>query len=177
MTLAWQGSQNSVGEVVSAGETLIRDAGVLGEFCKTLISFYENREAVGDAQEKFAEMIRNKKGGISDMWFWTLFAKQNQQAIYNTWDPEKEVHLDINIFQSGGFRYREGLKEIEFRDGKPYGFYEPTQRWVRFATLHFNGHSKKVMGEYLGRPADFKLTAARLSERVQRGLGKHREAR
>jgi hypothetical protein len=171
MTLAWEGPQNAVGEVVSAGEALIRDAGVLGEFCKTLISFYENREAVGEAQKKFAEMIANKQGGVSDMWFWTLFAKQNQQAIYNTWDPDKEVHLDINIFQSGGFRYREGLKEIEFRDGQPYGFYEPTQRWVRFATLHFGGATKKKMHQHLGRPSDPSLLCARLLERVRKGFG------
>jgi hypothetical protein len=174
MTLAWEAPQNSVGEVVSAGEALIRDGGVLGEFCKTLISFYENRGAVDDAQKKFAEMVKNKKGGVSDMWFWTLFARQNYQAIHNTWDPEKEVHLDINIFQSGGFRYREGLKDIEFRDGQPYGFYEPTQRWVRFSTLHFGGASKKKMHQYLGRPSDLSLIYARLSERVQKGLGRHK---
>jgi len=171
MTLAWQGPQNSVGGVVSAGEALIRDAGVLGEFCETMISFYENREAVDDAQVKFAEMITNKKGGISDMWFWTLFARQNQQAIHNTWDPLKEVHLDINIFQSGGFRYREGLKEIKFRDGQPYGFYEPTQRWVRFASLHFGGATKKKMHLYLGRPSNPSLTYARLLERMRKGFG------
>ena len=174
MTLAWQGPKNSVGGVVSAGEALIRDAGVLGKFCETLISFYENREAADDAQEKFAETITNKKGGISDMWFWTLFAKQNQQAIYNTWDPLKEVHLNINIFQSGGFRYREGLKQIEFRDGQPYGFYEPTQRWVRFAAFHFGGATKKKMHQYLGRPPDPSLIYARLWERVQKVLGRHK---
>ena len=171
MTLAWEGPQNSVGKVASAGETLIRDVAVLGEFCKTLFSFYENREAVDDTQKRFAEMIANKKGGVSDMWFWTLFARQNQQAIYNTWDPEKEVHLDINIFQSGGFRYRESLKEIEFRGGQPYGFYEPTQRWVRFAALHFGGASKKKMHQYLGRPSDPSLTYARLLERMRKGFG------
>lgn len=76
--------------------------------------------------------------------------------------------VDINIVQPAGFRLREGFKEIEFRDGKPYRFYKPTQRWLRFATLHFNGHSKKVMSKYFGRPADFGLTAARLTERVQK---------
>jgi len=176
MTLAWQGPQNSVGGVVSAGEALIRDVAVLGEFCETMISFYENREAVDDAQVKFVEMITNKKGGVSDMWFWTLFARQNQQAIHNTWDPLKEVHLDINIFQSGGFRYREGLKEIKFRDGQPYGFYEPTQRWVRFASLHFGGATKKKMHQYLGRPSDPSLIYARLSERARKGLGWHKES-
>lgn len=176
MTLAWQGPKNSVGGVVSAGEALIRDAGVLGEFCETLISFYENRKAVVDTQEKFEEMITNKKGGISDMWFWTLFAKQNQQAIYNTWDPEKEVHLDIIISQSGGFRYREGFKEIEFRDGQPYGFYEVTQRWVRFATIHFGGASKQKIHQYLGRPPDPSLIYARLSERARKGLGWHKDS-
>ena len=165
------------GAGISPAVTYIRDLTVLQEIEANMVQFYSNPTEIENARISYEELVRKKLGGVSDMLFLARYASRLGEAAFNLWEPEKDGVVDININQAAGFRFREGLKEIEFRDGKPYGFYEPTQRWVRFATLHFNGHSKKVMGEYLGRPADFGLNAARLTERIQRGLGKHREAR
>jgi hypothetical protein len=164
------------GAGISPAVTYIRDLTVLQEIEACMLQFYSNPKEIENMRVSLEESVRKKLGGMSDMLFLARYASRLGEAAFNLWEPEKDGVVDINITQAAGFRLREGLKEIEFRDGKPYGFYEPTQRWVRFAALHFNGHSKKVMGEYLGRPADFGLTTARLSERVQKVLGRHKPA-
>jgi hypothetical protein len=165
-----------VGAGISPAVTYIRDPAVLQEIEANMVQFYSNPTEIENTRVSYEELVRKKLGGVSDMIFLGRYASRLGEAAFNLWEPEKDGVVDINITQAVGFRFREGLKEIEFRNGKPYGFYEPTQRWVRFAALHFNGHSKKVMGEYLGRPADFGLTTARLSERVQKALGRHKPA-
>ena len=160
------------GAGISPAVTYIPDLTVLQEIEANMVQFYSNPTESENTRISYEELVRKKLGGVSDMLFLARYASRLGEAAFNLWEPEKDGVVDININQAAGFRFREGLKEIEFRDGKPYGFYEPTQRWVRFATLHFNGHSKKVMGEFLGRPADFGLTAARLLERVQKVLGR-----
>ena len=165
-----------VGAGISPAVTYIRDPTVLQEIEACMLQFYSNPKEIENMRVSYEELVRKKLGGVSDMLFLGRYAHQLGEGVFNLWEPEKDGVVDINIAKSAGFRLREGLKEIEFRDGKPYGFYEPAQRWVRFATLHFNGHSKKVMGEYLGRSADFGLNAARLTERVQKVLGRHKPA-
>ena len=160
------------GAGISPAVTYIRDLTVLQEIEANMVQFYSNPTEIKNTRVSYEELVRKKRGGVSDMLFLARYASRLGEAVFNLWEPEKDGVVDININQAAGFRFREGLKEIEFRDGKPYGFYEPTQRWLRFATLHFNGHSKKVMGKYLGRPADFGLIEARLTERVQKVLGR-----
>jgi hypothetical protein len=159
---------------ISPAVTYIGDPTVLQEIEASMMQFYSNPKEIENTRIKYEELVRKKLGGMSDMLFLSRYAHQLGEGVFNLWEPGKDGVVDINIVKAVGFRLREDLKEIEFRDGKPYGFYEPTQRWLRFATLHFNGHSKKVMGQYLGRPADFGLTVARLTERVQKVLGRHK---
>ena len=166
----------NVGAGISPAVTYIRDPTVLQEIEASMVQIYSNPKEIENMRLSTEELVRKKLGGVSDMLLLARYAHQLGEGVFNLWEPEKDGVVDINIIKSAGFRLREGLKEIEFRDGKPYGFYEPTQRWLRFATLHFNGHSKKVMGEYLGRPSDLSLIYARLTERVRKGLGRHKTA-
>jgi hypothetical protein len=157
--------------VVSPAATWIRDEGVLSELGESILSFYGNPSEVARAQDLLTDTIQKKLGGWSDMNFLSRYACALGGAVANLWSPSTDTSVDMNIFQESGFRCRDGLKEIELRDGQPYGFYEPTQRWVRFATLHFGGASKKKMHQYLGRPSDPSLICARLLERVRKGFG------
>jgi len=176
MAAGWLGDLGATLAGISPAVTYIRDPSVLQEIVASILKFYCNPRAIENMRAGSEDLVREKLGGVSDMLFLARTAHQLGEGFFNLWEPGKDGVVDINIFQEAGFRLRGGLKEIEFRDGKPYGFYEPTQRWVRFATLHFNGHFKKVMGQYLGSPADFGLTAARLTERVQKVLGRHKPA-
>lgn len=171
LAVAWNGSLEDGKSVVSPAATWIRDEGVLSELGESILSFYGNPSEVARAQDLLTDTIQKKLGGWSDMNFLSRYAYTLGGAVANLWSPSTDTSVDMNIFQGSGFRCRDGLKEIEFRDGQPYGFYEPTQRWVRFATLHFGGASKKKMHQYLGRPSDPSLICARLLERVRKGFG------
>jgi len=172
--VAWEGSLEHDKSVVSPATTWIRDQEVLSELGESVLSFYGDPSEVARVQGSLTETIQKKLGGWSDMNFLSRYASALGGAVANLWSPSADSSVDMNIFQGSGFRCRDGLKEIEFRDGKPYGFYEPTQRWARLATLHFGGASKKKMYQYLGRPSDPSLICARLLERVQKGLGRHK---
>jgi hypothetical protein len=174
LAVAWNGSLEDGKSVVGPATTWIRDQGVLSELGESILSFYGDPSEVARVQGSLTETIQKKLGGWSDMNFLSRYAYTLGGAVVNLWSPSADSSVDMNIFQGSGFRCRDGLKDIKFRDGQPYGFYEPTQRWVRFATLHFGGASKKKMHQYLGRPSDPSLIYARLSERAQKGLGRHK---
>ena len=157
--------------MVSPATTWIRYEGVLSELGESILSFYGNPSEVAQAQELLTDTIQKKLGGWSDMNFLSRYACALGGAVANLWSPSADSLVDMNIFQGSGFRCRDGLKKIEFRDGQPYGFYKPTQRRARLATLHFGGASKKRMHQHLGRPSDPSLIYARLLERMRKGLG------
>ena len=174
MAAGWHGDLGATSAGISPAVTYIRDPTVLQEIEADMVQFYSNPKEIENMRVSYEKLVREKLGGVSDMLFLARYAHQLGEGVFNLWETGKDGLVDTNIVKAAGFRLSEGLKDIEFRDGQPYGFYEPNQRWLRFATLHFNGHSKKVMGKYLGRPADFGLTAARLTERVQKVLGRHK---
>lgn len=173
MATQWIGD---VSAGVSPAVTYVRDFAILEEITAVIMQFYGDPKEVEEIQLGKERVVRKKLGGVSDMFFLARYALCHGRDIANLWKPEEDGNLDINILQSAGFRLRAGLKDVEFRGGQPYGFYEPTLRWVRFATLHFNGHSKKIMGRYLGRPMDLDLVSARCTERVQKMFGRHKPA-
>ena len=174
MAAGWHGDLGATFAGICPAVTYIRDPTVLQEFEASMVQFYSNPKEIEDMRVSYKELVREKLGGVSDMLFLARYAHQLGEGVFNLWEPGKDGLVDTNIVQSAGFRLREGLKEIEFRDGKPYGFYEPTQRWVLFSTLHFVGASKNKMHQYLGRPSNSSLIYARLTERVRKGLGRHK---
>ena len=174
MTLAWRGDLLAPGQVISPGESLFRDAALLTAFCETIFAFYENPAHVTEARIAMAQTVARRAGGISDMWFWTRFAQKNASLIENSWRPFQDGVLDCDISFGDGFRCRDGIKDIEFRDGKPYGFFEAAGRWVRFASLHFGGHTKKKMKQHLGRPAGLGLFLSLATERIRKGMRLHK---
>ena len=174
LTLAWHGGDKQPSGCVTAGESLIRKSEVLSWYIEIIQEFYRNPAKVSHAREEFAGMIKEGRGGISDMWFWRIFGQAHAELIQNSWQPEQDGVLDIIITEGAGFRCREGIKEVEFRSGQPYGFYEPSGVWKRFATLHFGGHSKRVMRRHLGQPANFSLACSFLGERLRKGMGRNR---
>jgi hypothetical protein len=169
----WDGRVEHEKTVVSPGTTWIRDGDVLSEIGESILSFYGHPAEVARVQSTLTEIIQKKQGGWSDMNFLTRYASAQGEAAVNLWNPYADSLVDLNISLGSGFRCRDGLKDIDFRDGQAYGFFEPTQRWVRFATLHFVGHTKKFMGRHLGRPGDFGLAWSVMNERIRKGLKKN----
>jgi hypothetical protein len=174
MAVEWIGNMGATFAGICPAVTYIRDPTVLQEIEASMVQIYSNPKEIENMRVSTEELVRKKLGGVSDMLLLARYAHQLGEGVFNLWEPGKDGLVDINIAQAAGFRLREGLKEIEFRDKQPYGFYEPTQRWVRLSTLHFVGASKKKMHQYLGRPSNLSLIYARLTERVRKGLGRHK---
>ena len=174
MAAGWLGDLGATFAGISPAVTYIRDPAVLQEIEARMLQFYSNPKEIENTRVSFEESVRKKLGGVSDMLFLARTVHQLGEGVSNLWEPEKDGVVDINIFQEAGFRLRGGLKEIEFRRGQPYAFYQPAGLWRRFSTLHFGGHSKKLMGRYLGQPVNLNLAWARLRERIYKGLGRNK---
>ena len=174
MAAGWLGDLGATFAGISPAVTYIRDPSVLQEIVASILKFYCNPTAIENMRAGSEDLVRKKLGGVSDMLFLARTFHQLGEGVSNLWEPEKDGVVDINIFQEAGFRPRGGLKEIEFRRGQPYAFYQPAGLWRRFSTLHFGGHSKKLMGRYLGQPANLNLAWARLRERLYKGLGRNK---
>jgi hypothetical protein len=174
IALSWYGDLDPAGDVACPAVTLIRDAGVLAEIIEDIFSFYRDRPQLESVREALSETVRQHRGGISDMWFLARAIRSRSLPAFNLGYPVQDGAVDFNMFQANGFRCREGLKEIVFRDRRPYGFCEADSRWIRFATLHFGGHTKRKIANYLGRPFSPCLIKTILSERIRKWLGGHR---
>jgi len=170
MATVWFGDLGGKFASVSPGTTYIRDPSILVEIQSHIMQFYSNPAEIENMRVGCEAMVRKKLGGVSDMFFLARCVHHLGGNIFNLWEPEKDGVVDMNIVQADGFRLREGIKEIEFRGGQPYAFYQPAGLWRRFSTLHFGGCCKKLMGRYLGRPANLNLAWARLRERFRKGL-------
>jgi len=174
LALSWYGDLDPAVNVACPAVTLVRNSDELAGIKESIFAFYQNRPEVECMQLALAGTVRQRGGGLSDMWFLARAIHSRNLPVFNLGNPVREGTVDINMFRADGFRCRDGLKEIVFREGRPHGFYEPESRWIRFATLHFVGASKKSMGRFLGRPGDLSLVRAQGRERLGKGLGWHK---
>ena len=174
MTLASAGSSGDPMAQACISPSVVRDPTILEEFSQLLFSFYSDPRKLEETKKHFEFAIRQKMSAVSDMWFFGGLMARRPSDFYSTWTPPREGLLDFDINQSAGFRISGGMKDILFRDGVPYGFYEPTARWIRFGCLHFGGHAKKHIRKYLGRRPDQNLFWARFRERLGKGLKWHK---
>jgi len=96
--------------------------------------------------------VANKlHGGVCDLTLLWLFVQdRNRERIVNLTPPittpeggtfSHKISGDENSIQ-GEYRMNGRLKEIQWRDNKPYGYNLRLKSWVRFKTIHLQGGDK-----------------------------------
>lgn len=126
-------------------------------FCLFVRTIYiENR---GKLEEKWQWHQENGVGGgICDMTLLWLFYRENVGHVHDicrVWkDDGGYVAFDHNIRVAENafpdeYRMDGELKEVRWiANNQPYCWHQHLERWVRFATLHFQNGAKPKMGEY-----------------------------
>lgn len=94
---------------------------------------------------------RNNSDLFSDMAF--IYDFQRAHPHRDLCEIREGTFFDYSVTAPDGFRTSNGVKDIWFEDGRPYGFHEESGRPVRFHGLHFQGLSKPLMKEaFFRRP-------------------------
>ena len=120
------------------------------DFCDFLNAAYSTETMFTKLPDKWNFHIQNNKpGGICDMTlFWLYYQDKGGDDIGILSEVNEGSTFDDNIISSGNrykdeYRMINGLKEIDFRDDRPYGYNLRAARWIRFNTLHYSGAGTK----------------------------------
>lgn len=143
MPLAQPGFRYSFGP-----QTSYWTRGAVDEFCDYLVVSFENM--LPAMTDKWAWHCQTgAPGGICDMALLHLWAR-DRSDIANFAAPIGGAVFDLNIngaenLVKDEYETRFGRKHIVFRDGQPWCRNLKTGEWVRFRSLHFQGHIKAQM--------------------------------
>jgi hypothetical protein len=127
--------------------------GAVDDFCGFLVASFENLPSA--LAEKWAwHQQTGAPGGICDMALLYLWAK-DRSDIANFAGPIGGAVFDLNINSAENlvkdeYETRLGKKHIVFRDGRPWCRSLKSGEWVRFRSLHFQGHIKSQMARVAG---------------------------
>ena len=124
-------------------------------FCKFLEEFYctEKHQIL---LEKWQYHQNNElPGGVCDMTLLYLFSKDNNNVFFNLSESFDGNVCDDNInscenYDRCEYKYDtiKNMKDIYFKNKKPYGFNEVLSKKVSFLTLHFQGGAKEMIEEF-----------------------------
>ncbi len=124
----------------------------LTEFCDFMGDIYAGKEKY--AYDRFvahftARRMNGLSGGACDMTAFQLYnelhfgeiGEVTQVIDGSVYDPAITVSVP-------GFEMENGIKKLTWKDGIPYGTHVRTGEQVRFNSLHLQGQTKHLMGQY-----------------------------
>jgi hypothetical protein len=124
----------------------------LTEFCDFLVDIYAGKEkyAYDRLVAHFtARRMNGLSGGACDMTAFQLYHERHFGRI-----GEVTQVIDGSVYDPAitvpvpGFEMEDGIKKLTWKDGIPYGTYVTTGAQVRFNSLHLQGQTKHLMGQY-----------------------------
>lgn len=163
----------------ASGHTFICSKKALNDF----ISFFYNtyKDNIEILNKKWEYHIKNNvKGGICDMTLLYLWIndKNNSYSILNILEVNSGSVFDNSMQSSSDliknqYKYNKilKLKKVNFKNGLPY-FEDINNKLIKVNTLHFQGSSKAVMGNYLKKDGVIKIMFNRYRELIKRVIKK-----
>ncbi len=144
----------------------------LERFCEFVMECYTTPALFSVLEEEFtSRQARNAPGGVCDMRVFGLFEKMGRGKAGDLREIRDGATYDHAMGQSNGYAMRDGIKQVEWRDGLPWCRQESTGELVRFNALHFQGSTKRFMRAHL-RIGSLQLKLMLLANRVTAERGK-----
>lgn len=144
----------------------------LERFCRFVLDLFGDAELGRRLEEKWKHHQDHQlPGGVCDMTAFYEFMNQFPDCpVRNIANIENGEVFDDNMNDSAGFRMKDGLKDITYLNGQPYGTLETGER-VRFRLLHFQGGAKPALPDFhaRGESARRKALAGDSRSRVDSG--------
>jgi hypothetical protein len=124
----------------------------LDEFCQFLMDIYGSKNKFYYDRMVAHYAVRKKHhlaGGACDMTAFQFYSEGNFGQMGEASHIIDGSVYDPNInMPHPGFEMENGIKKIIWKDRQPYGRHVRTGEQIKFNSLHFNGHAKKLMSEY-----------------------------
>lgn len=137
----------------ASGEVSYWDIESLNEFCEYIYLLYEDDFEHRKLLNKWLWHVSNKvNGGISDMAALWNFIQDKEVYNLNTIIHENFT-FDHNINDSCNefideYRMQNGIKEITFKDGKPFCWNKKKNKFIQFYNLQFQGAAKNLINNF-----------------------------
>lgn len=124
------------------------------EMCDFMHRMYTTPEGLAKIKSKWDWHIENKKpGGVCDLTLlWLFVESRNRNRIVNLTPVIQSAENGTFSHKISGsensiqdeYRMSGRLKEIQWRNGKPYGFNVRLGEWIRFKDVHLQGGDKHL---------------------------------
>lgn len=124
----------------------------LRDFCWFMHRMYTSERGLAVLQFKWAfHMLWKLPGGVCDMtllYIWSLGKNIiNNARVIDGATFEHNINIAGNLIEDE-YRMKDGIKEITMKSGMPRGWHGHRQEHITFNAIHFQGRSKRLMGEY-----------------------------
>jgi hypothetical protein len=144
----------------------------LERFCGFAVECFTSPALFAVLEEEYtSRQARNAPGGVCDMRVFGLFEKMGRGKAGDLREIRDGATYDHAMGQSNGYEMLNGVKRVEWREGRPWCRQESTGKLVRFNALHFQGSSKRFMRDHL-RIASPQLKLMLLVNRAMAERGK-----
>jgi hypothetical protein len=123
----------------------------LADFCQFLTDIYNKKERLYFDRMLAHYLVFKKNGlagGACDMTAFDIYSYDHFGEI-----GEVSQIIDGSVFDPGinvqhpGFEMEKGIKKLIWKDAVPYGIQHKTSNEIKFNSLHFQGETKRLMGE------------------------------
>jgi hypothetical protein len=123
----------------------------LADFCQFLTDIYTKKERLYFDRMLAHYLVFKKNGlagGACDMTAFDIYSYDHFGEI-----GEVSQIIDGSVFDPGinvphpGFEMEKGIKKLIWKDAVPYGIQHKTSNEIKFNSLHFQGETKRLMGE------------------------------
>jgi hypothetical protein len=122
----------------------------LDRFCDFVMECYTSPKLFAQLESEFFERrARKAPGGVCDMRVFSLFDAMGRGKAGDLRKIRDGATYDHAMGQSNGYEMRNGIKHVEWRDGRPFCRNEATGEMVRFNALHFQGDAKRLLRTHL----------------------------
>lgn len=135
----------------------------LENFCHFMMDIYSKKDAYhyDKMVSHFAARRKNQlPGGACDMTALQLYNEINFGQVGEASHVIDGSVYDPNVnMPHPGFEMENGIKKILWKGDHPYGRFGRTGEEVRFNSLHFNGHAKRLMSRYCTADVPYRAAA------------------
>lgn len=121
----------------------------LSNFCDYVLYVYSNCKSFEFHRLASVREVRKKfglDGGVCDMTLLEHYARYKAPHLVGEVSIMSDgPYYDHIICASEGFSCKEGKKDVQYQNGKPFCIHEKSGKKVWFATLHFQGANNKSL--------------------------------
>lgn len=127
----------------SGGHSSMNTPAGLENFCAFIKEHYR--------EPSFVEYMKNlfhqsgNRRNIGDMFFFRLYAQQFPDRVHNLSEIHNQAIFGPNINKPKMFEEWQGRKKVYIINGNPCSKHLPSNQWIRFNSLHFQGSAKQYM--------------------------------